>query len=56
MSEGNFELFDLSGKLVQSGIFNNNKIVIDRISGTYILKVRSSGGKQAKLVTKLIIK
>ncbi|MDP9955454.1 ELWxxDGT repeat protein [Epilithonimonas hungarica] len=56
ISEGNFELFDLSGKLVQSGIFNNNKIVIDRTSGTYILKVRSAGGKQAKLVTKLIIK
>jgi len=55
IEEGNFEVYELSGKLVQGGTFSSYRIMMTSPKGTYILKVSSAKQKNNSLSTKIII-
>ncbi|UQB69359.1 T9SS type A sorting domain-containing protein [Epilithonimonas zeae] len=45
LKSGSFKLYEISGKLLKNGVFNNNKITVQALPGTYILKITSDDKK-----------
>ncbi|WP_312768260.1 ELWxxDGT repeat protein [Epilithonimonas sp.] len=45
LKSGSFNLYEPSGKLIKNGVFNNNKISLQTLPGTYILKITSEDKK-----------
>lgn len=45
VKSGTYHLYDPSGKLVKNGAFNNNKISLQTLPATYILKITSDDKK-----------